>query len=162
MKRTRRTLGRTKYGPPMAAVIPLDGEHAGIRIVEVDGRTLDGRKYWSIYGAILDDLGGPGHVSTAQMMAAQTAAALGVWTANKAPEIVAGTNGHLPAFVTATNALLRHLKVLGFKRQRGEDGPPTLEAIIVEHATAQGTGASTGKVARPRPKATRPRLREHG
>ena len=98
-------------------------------------------------------------MSTAQMMAAQTAAALGVWTANKAPEIVAGINGHLPAFVTATNALLRHLKVLGFKRQRGEDGPPTLEAIVMEHATATGKGAVGTKAKRPRPKAKRPRLR---
>ena len=159
MKRTRRTLGRTKYGPPLAAVVPPKGEHVGIRLVEVDGRTLEGRKFWAVYGSILDDLGGPGQVSTAQMMAAQTAAALGVWTANKAPEIVAGINGHLPAFVTATNALLRHLKVLGFKRQRGEDGPPTLEAIVLEHATATGKGAVGTKAKRPRPKAKRPRLR---
>ena len=152
-------MGRTKYGPPMAAVIPLDGQHAGIRLVEVDGRTLEGRKYWSLYGAILDDLGGPGQVSTAQMMAAQTAACLGVWTANKAPELVAGHDGQLTAFVTATNALLRHLKVLGFKRNRGEDGPPTLEAIVLEHATATGKGAVGTKAKRPRPKAKRPRLR---
>ena len=148
MRRKRRTLGRTKYGPPLAAVVPPNGEHVGIRLVEVDGRTLEGRKFWAIYGSILDDLGGPKHVSTAQMMAAQTAAALGVWTANKAPEIVAGTSGHLPAFVTATNALLRHLKVLGFKRQHGEDTPPTLEAIVMEHATA--TGATGTKAKRPR------------
>ena len=62
MKRTRRTLGRTKYGPPLAAVVPPKGEHVGIRLVEVDGRTLEGRKFWAVYGSILDDLGGPGQV----------------------------------------------------------------------------------------------------
>ena len=39
MKRQRRTLGRVKYGPPLAAVVPPDGKHVGIRLVEVDGRT---------------------------------------------------------------------------------------------------------------------------
>jgi len=162
MNRKKRLLAQTKYGPPRAAIVTPETTYAGIRLVEVDGRTLDGKKYWSLYAALLDDLGGPGQVSTAQMLAAQTASALGVWTARHTGELMEGNNGQLSAFVTATNALLRHLKVLGMKRQRGEDGPPTLEAIVLEHATATARGAVGTKAKRPRPKATRPRLKEQG
>ena len=124
---------RAHYGPPHRAIVQPPEQKQGIRLAEVDGRTAEGKKYYAVFGQLLDDLGGIDQVTMAQMATAQMAAALVVWTGNRVPHIVLGGEDGLSAFVTATNALNRHLMALGFKRELKEVEPVTMATIMQEY-----------------------------
>ncbi len=123
---------RTSYGPPLKAEALPASRRQGIRLVEVDGRTVQGQKFYSTLAALIDDLGGPDRVTTAQFLACQNAAALGVFVAERVPDLLAGNEQALSATTMAISTQLRHLRALGFKRMPDEADILTLDAVLAE------------------------------
>jgi hypothetical protein len=98
---------------------------------EVDGRTIQARRYRSLCGELASDMGG--EPSAAQWLLICRCAALTVQAELLDQQIVTGGEVDVTAYTALTGALTRTLKTLGLER-RAKDVSPG--ATIDAHAAA--------------------------
>jgi hypothetical protein len=120
------TAGRA---PALRSAVTNNRRHFLLRGGE---QSIIGRRHRDIFEAVVEDLGGPNHVSEAQRQLTRRAAQLSIEAEIMEAERAEGGELNVAEYVTLVNALARVLTRLGVERLP-RDITPTVEQIVAAH-----------------------------
>lgn len=116
---------------------------------DLDHRSAPARRYRSVVAALVTDLGGPDHVTEAQVQLARSAAGLVVLRERLDTRFLNGLKTDTHAYVRIAGSLTRVLVALGLKRQQ-KDVTPSLDNYVAEKYGTTIEGKANRSVARSR------------
>ena len=109
-----------------------------LRLADLDGRTKARRAADAMLADLLNDLGGPDHVSTVKRALAEHASILAAMSEHSAARFLAGEAIDVAEYATLTNSLRRLLCDVGLERL-SKDITPDLATYLQGEAAYEAT-----------------------
>ncbi len=116
----------SQFAKPLPSTRSAVSNGSRLHLADVDGRSLEARRFRDVLSEIMSDLGGSDRLSEGQRQLARRAAMLSVRGELMEAEAVKTGKIDLPAYGTLTDQLGRCLNRIGLRRVARDIGPQSI------------------------------------